>query len=245
MGADADLGTAGAHQQRHRSLRLGRIARRLGRRHAARVVAVIAHAGAEEEFGFVERPEDNAQFRAADRHLVVARIRLLRDRIHRRRIIIAAPAGRGLQPIGPVHRVLDIDTGIALADVVDQHVRQELALHRIGQRHGDVVIARLHAEHGFARPPQQRALDGARDAAAAVGAIVVLMELVAVDRIGQEPGVIVVEVEPVFHHIAIGLPLSAVIGLRQACRQREAIGVAAVGGIDLAIEADQTRRNGA
>ena len=124
-------------------------------------------------------------------------------------------------------------------------VRQELALHRIGQRHGDVVIARLHAEHGFSRPAEQRALDGARDAAAAVSAIVVLMELVAVDRIGQEPGEIVVEVEPVFHHIAIGLPLSAVVGLREPRRQREAAGVAAVGGIELAIETDQARRDGA
>ena len=215
-GADADLGAARAHQQWHRALRLRRIAWRFGRRHAARVVAVIAHAGAEEEFGFVERPEDDAQFGTADRDFVVARVRLLQDRIHRRRIIIAAPAGGGLEPIGPVHRVLDIDAGIALADVVDKDVRQELALHRIGQRQRDIVIARLHAEHGFSRPAEQRALDGARDTAAAISAIVVLMELVAVDRIGQEPGEVVVEVEPVFHHIAIGLPLPAVVGLRQA-----------------------------
>ena len=227
------------------SLRLRRIARHFGRRHAARVIAVIAHAGTEEEFRFIERPKDDAQFRTADRDFVAAGVRLLQDRIHRSRIIVAAPAGGGLEPIGPVHRVLDIDAGIAFADVVEERVRQELALHRIGQRQRDVVVARLHAEHGFARPSQQRALDGARDATAAVSAIVVLVELVAIGRIGQEPGEIVVKIEPVFHHIAVGLPLSAVVGLRQPRRQREAIGVAAVGGIDLAIETDQARRDSA
>jgi len=37
--------------------------------------------------------------------------------------------------------------------------------------------------------------------------------------------------------------LSAVVGLREPRRQREAIGVAAVGRIDLAIESDQARRD--
>ena len=66
----------------------------------------------------------------------------------------------------------------------------------------DVVVAGLHAEHGLGRPAEQRTVDGARDAAAAVDAIVVLMELVAVvavsSRIVEVTSVIVEQVQVLF-----------------------------------------------
>ena len=186
LAADANFGAARAHQKRRGAFRRRRIAGHFGSGRAARVVAVIAHAGADEQFRLVERPDHHPEFRAADRHSGISRICRLQHRIHRRLIIIAAPAERGLEPIGPMHRILDIDAGIGFVDMIAQHGREELALHRIVQREVDVVIARLKAEHRFGRPIEQRSFEGARGAGAAINAVVVLMELIAVrpDRSG-------------------------------------------------------------
>ena len=122
LAANADLGAARANQEWRRTLRRRRIAGHLGDRRAACVVAVITHAGAEKELGFVERTEHGREFRAADGFLRLAGVRRLQHRIDRRREGIAAPAGTGAQPVGPMHRILRIDCGIAFVDVVDEDV---------------------------------------------------------------------------------------------------------------------------
>ena len=77
LGAGADLGAAGANQKRRRILRGRRIAGDLRRGHAARIVAVIAHASGDEQFGLVEGTERHGEFRAADRGLRIAGVRRL------------------------------------------------------------------------------------------------------------------------------------------------------------------------
>ncbi len=132
--------------------------------------------------------------------------------------------------------------------MVEQHIGEQLALHRVAQSKIDVVVAALHAEHGLGRPAEQRAVDGARGAGAAVDAIIVLMKLVAVvavARIVEVPGEIVEQVQLVFDHIGVGLPRSAVVGLRHPRRQRKAAGVAAVGRVECAIKTDLSRGQGA
>src|SRR4029077_20694135 len=97
----------------------------------------------------VEGTERHREFRAADRGLRVAGVRLLQDRIYRRPEIVTAPAGSGPEPVGPARRILRIDADVALADMVDKSVGQEQALRGVAQADIDDVIAGLHAEKGF------------------------------------------------------------------------------------------------
>src|SRR5450432_4857446 len=76
---------------------------------------------------------------------------------------------------------------------------------------------------------------------AAENAVVVLVKLIAVDGIAEKIGEIVPEVERTLDDIEIGLRGTALVGLRPPPRQREAIGISAVAGIDCAVEADFPR----
>src|SRR5271168_5348384 len=78
-----------------------------------------------------------------------------------------------------MHRVLSVDSDIALVDAVDEVVGQQLALKRVAQRVVDVVVAGLYPQYGLGRQVEQRAIDGARCAAAGVNTSLVLMELIA------------------------------------------------------------------
>ena len=69
-----------------------------------------------------------------------------------------------------------------------------MTLRRVAEADIDVVVTGLHAEHGLDRAAEQRAVNRAGDAGAAVDAIVVLVELIAVDRIRRVPGEVVEQV---------------------------------------------------
>ncbi len=72
-----------------------------------------------------------------------------------------------------------------------------------------------------------------------------LVKLIAVDRIGEEVGEVVVEVELAAHHKGIGAPGAAAVGFGKAGRERVAAGIAPVGRIDRVVQAELSRRDGA
>jgi hypothetical protein len=206
----------------------------------------VTHAGANEQLGFVERTEPGGEFRAPDHHLVAARVRRLQRRIDRNREGIAAPAGGGLEPIGPMHRVLHVDPNITLVELVTEGVEQELALEGVVQGVADSVIASLQAEQGLVRRAEQLPVDGARHTSTGIDAVFILMNLITGvgtgerrgDRIGSEPKEVVEEVQGVGDEIGISFPQSVGVGLRPSGGQRVAAGVAAVGRILLAQKPD-------
>ena len=85
----------------------------------------------------------------------------------------------------------------------------------VAQADVDVVVAGLTHRRRFRWAIAERAVDGARHTAAAIDAIVVLMELIAVDGIGGVPGKVVQQVQRVFGEIGIRFPQSGIIGLRE------------------------------
>ena len=209
-----DLGAARAHQQRRGAFRRRRIAGDFGDGRAARVVAVIAHAGAEKQFGLVERTERHREFRAADGALgyfpnsPAAASNSPRRRNNRRASRWWSAASRSNAPCSR-HRFRHCPRRHGRARIFERNWRCD----GVAQSKIDVVVAALHPEHGFGRHVEQRTVDGARDADAAVNAIVVLMELiavVAVGRIVEVPSVIVEQIQLVFDQISIGLPRSVV-----------------------------------
>ena len=79
--------------------------------------------------------------------------------------------------------------------MVEEGVREKHAAERVAQTNIDVVITGLHTEHRLARPVEQSPIECARDSAARIDAIIVLMELIAQGRIGREPREVVEEIE--------------------------------------------------
>ena len=165
--------------------------------------------------------------------------------IHRRCKIITAQAKGGPPPVGPTRRVLSIDADIALVHMVKEGVREKLAPERVVQTDIDVVITGLQAEHRLAREVEYRPIERPRYRAAAIDAIVGLMELIAEGRVGGEPGEVIEEIERVFDDIGIAFPHAVVVGIREPGRQHETAGVAAISGIDLAEKTNLSGRDGA
>jgi hypothetical protein len=144
-----------------------------------------------------------------------------------------------------VHGVLGVNRGVALIDMVVDVRDKELAFVRIIQFGDDIVVAGLHTNHRLGRQAAERPRERARGPSSAIDSIVVLMELVAVDRIVCVPGVVVPQVHRVLDQIGVGLPRAVVRRLRHPPGEREAAGVAAVSRIEFAIEADLPGRIGA
>src|ERR1019366_10513397 len=116
--------------------------------------------------------------------------------------------------------------------------RQELPLHGVTEVEPDIVIAALNADLGLHRQTGELAFEGVRGVDAAEDAIVVLVELIAIDGIGEEVGEIVPQIERTLDDVEISLGGTAFVGLRPAPGQRKAVGIAAVAGIEGAIESD-------
>ena len=114
-----------------------------------------------------------------------------------------------------MRRVLGIDADIALVHMIEKGVREKLAPDRVVQADVDVVVTGLQAEHCLARQVEQGPIEGARRTAATVKAIVVLMELIAVDRISGVPAEVAEQVQGVFDNVSIRFPQSYIIGLGQ------------------------------
>jgi hypothetical protein len=106
-------------------------------------------------------------------------------------------------------------------------------------------IAGLQAEHRLAWQVEQCPIEGTRHRAAAIDAIIGLMELIAESRVGGEPSEVVEEIERVFDHIGIRFPHSVIVGVCEPGRQHETAGVAAIGRVDLAEKTNLSGRNGA
>jgi hypothetical protein len=73
----------------------------------------------------------------------------------------------------------------------------------------------LNAERCLDGPSQERPVEGTRRVSAGRKTIIVLMELVALERIGQEIGEVVEKIERAVDEVEIGLPRAIRICLRR------------------------------
>src|SRR5258706_2594864 len=93
--------------------------------------------------------------------------------------IVAAPAQRGFQPVGPIYGVLGKDANAGLSHLVAANVRKEGSLVGVGQGQLDIVVAGLDAERSQHWPAGERSVEGSRRISAGHDAVVVLVELIA------------------------------------------------------------------
>src|ERR1700730_12627439 len=154
-----------------------------------------ALADVDKKFGLGKRSEHEAKLRTADERIGGAGIGRCKIRQHRGIVKIAAPADDGAQPVGPVQRILSENSDTALLHRVAADRRKELALHGIVEVQPDIVIAALHADFGFHRHANELAREGVRRVDTAQRAVVVQMELIAIETIDKKVCEIVPEVE--------------------------------------------------
>ena len=162
------------------------------------------------EFGFRERPEDEAAFRTGEKDGGIAGIIRIAQGIDIRRVDVAPPTESGPGPVGQMQRALGIESDAAFLDLIAPHGREKLALKAVVETDVDIV------ERGFARRmwfpwacSPKRASNGVRCVDAEDLAVVMLMKLIAEHRVGEEIGEIVEKIERG--------PDREGIDLRQAC----------------------------
>ncbi len=154
--------------------------------------------------------------------------------------VIHAQAGDEPRPVVDVDRGLAEAGEVPLVHPVGQQGLQGLALYRVTSVDVDVVVAALHPEGGVGGHAGDLADHVVADLAAEGGAPVVLGVLVAVDRVVQEVGEVVEQGELVADGVGRGGdPAGTHVLAGGLDRQAEALGLAAVGGVERAEAADQ------
>src|SRR6266436_4544425 len=195
-------------------------------------------AGVDEEFGLGKWPKHRPELRTANESIGAAGVGWGEKGIDRGLVEIAAPTDIRSQPVGPVQGVLREHSDASLLYGIAANGRQELPLHTVVQVEPDIVISGLHANFGLHRQACKLTFERMRPVDTAENAVVVLVKLIAVDGITEKIGEIVPEVERTLDDVEIGLGGTALVGVRPAPRQREAIGISAIAGIERAIKAD-------
>src|SRR5450631_2281422 len=201
--------------------------------------------GVDEEFGLGKWPKHHPELRTANEGIGAAGVGWGEKGIDRGLVEIAAPADIRSQPVGPVQRVLHEHPDAALLHGIAANGRQELPLHTVVQVEPDNVISGLRADFGLHRQASKLTSERMRPVDTAENAVVVLVKLIAVDGIAEKIAEIVPEVERTPDDVEIGLRGPALVGLRPAPRQREAIGLSAIAGIERAIKSDLAGSDGA
>ena len=158
LGAHADLGALGAHQQRRAPSGVDGANGSAMRSTGVSVMVVprtsllcMPMPAPKKNSVLANGPSTAVNFGLPIAALRSAGVGRIEDRVDGRGIEVAAPAERGAEPVGPVHGVLRIDADAAFADLVAADIGQERALERVGQAELDVVVAGLHAERRLDR----------------------------------------------------------------------------------------------
>ena len=199
--------------------------------------------GADKQFRLVEWTQHHGEFGTADSSTNIAGIVGVKDRDHVCDIVVPAPAHRGPKPVGPVHCILGVDPDARFLHLVASDIGQEGTLKRVGQGKVDVVISGLDAEGGLHQPAGERPVEGSRRIRTHHHAIVVLMKLVTLGRVGQKVGEVIEQIEFAFDNIGVRLPRSGAVGFGHSCGEREPVGVAAVGRVFLTEQPDLSGRD--
>ena len=144
---------------------------------------------------------------------------------------VAAKAENGAHLVEPLCLVLDIERGVALADGVRAVCRQVLPVGGVVEAEVYLIPARGRADRVLHVEATELAVGGVAGVPAFNDAVVVLVELIAVDRIGQEKGEVVVEVHAACDRVEAHLDLAVLVGVDVAAADAVALHVAAIAGI--------------
>ena len=203
-----------------------------------------ADAGIYVEPGLVERPEHGAELGLWQEGRRLARGAGQAAGIGRPVQVTAQPDGR-LRPVVPCQPFLDVEADARLVDMVGPDRSDRRAEISVVEADVDDVVARLKAEQAFGREAGQRVLQGAAGIDAHQLALVGLLELIAVVGIVQEVGEVIVQVERRVDEIARHLVGNAAFRAGPVCGQGVALGIAAVGRVDISEAADAAVEDGA
>ena len=174
---------------------------------AADVIAVQTVAGIAVEFRLVPRTEHDAGLRAGHGRLRVAGIlRCVAKDMSGKDVL--ADADRSAQPVGPACGAVHPYADIALLHAVVTHGREHIALLGLEQADMNVVVTALHADSGLRLKAAEPPIEGMARVKAAEGAAIELVELVAIDRVVEEIGEIVEELQVGAHGIGADFGLA-------------------------------------
>src|ERR1700674_474442 len=208
LSANTQLRAFRTHQ---RSDRINRVsgARIDVRGRAAAVVAVEAFAEVHEILGLLPWTENDRELRRAD--ACTSAPRVLPDiAIDLEVVAVGANPGDGAQPVGPLRLVLGVKSVAGFADSVLPLGRYALPLHGVGDRDRvEAVLPNVPTQRVGRVQAEELVGSGPTPIAAQDLAVVVLVELVTVDRIVQIVGEIGIELEVVANGVCGALQLAA------------------------------------